>query len=88
LLQRYDHQPLPEEVTAFLEACQRDGTALRSAGEAVFFDCRDAATTGLIASHDGLSDLCFRCSNTRLAVPAANVAKFRKLVRALGLGIV
>jgi len=86
-LQHCDSQPLPETVQGFLRTCEGDGKALRSRGEAWLFDCRDADTTAMICGQEQLKDLCHRCGETRLAVPAAHLARFRKVVRSLGLGV-
>lgn len=86
-LARCDCQPLPETVQGFLRTCESDGKALRSRGEAWLFDCRDADTTDMICARKELKDMCYRCGETRLAVPAEHVAKFRKVVRSLGLGV-
>ena len=86
-LQRCDSQPLPETVLGFLKTCESDGKALRSLGEACLFECRDAKTTTMICAQPQLKDLCFQCGETRMAVPAAQLSKFRKVVHSLGLGL-
>lgn len=78
---------LPETVENFLKAIQRDATAVRALGEAVLFDCRDAETAKLLHADKTLKKLCQPCGKTQLVVPIAELAKFQKRVRTLGLGI-
>jgi hypothetical protein len=86
-LQRCDNQPLPETVRGFLKTCEDDGKALRSCGEASLFECRDANTCAMICAQPQLQNRCLRCGETQLAVPAAHLETFRKVVRSLGLGV-
>lgn len=88
VLQQFDRQPVPETVAGFLKSCERDATALRAGPEARFFDCRDAATAAMICSRKELKDICFGCGDARLAVAAAQEARFRKVIQSLGLGVV
>jgi hypothetical protein len=87
-LQGCDDQPLPETVVGFLETSERNGKAVRSRGEATIFECRDAETTRLLCTQSELQGKCFRCGDNLVAVPDAHIAKFRKVVRLLELGIV
>jgi len=86
-LQICDDQPLPETVQGFLKTCESDGKALRTCGEAWLFECRDANTCAMIYAQPQLKNHCLRCGETQLAVPAAQLATFRKVVRSLGLGV-
>jgi hypothetical protein len=88
LLREADQNTLPETVEGFLKNVQRDATAVQSLGEATLYNCRDAATASMILENKSLKNLCHPCGETQLAVPAKNLAKFQKQVRALGLGIV
>lgn len=87
-LQERDEQPLPETVEAFCKASESNGTAVRCKGEAVLFECRDAATATLLCRQKELDRLCYRAGETTIAVPSAHVPKFRKCARSLGFGVV
>ncbi len=80
-------QPLPPEVEDFLSTCESNGKALQRKTDALVFDCRDAETTERLASERELANLCFRIGRSRLVVPAEHEAKFRKVIREIGLGI-
>ncbi len=86
-LEERDDQPLPESVVAFLRQARADGEAVRQAGNAILFECRDAATAGMISKCKDLSGMCLWAGDTTLAVQEESVAKFRKQVRLLGLGV-
>ena len=88
ILRKADENFLPETVEGFFKTAQRDATAVQSLGEAMLFDCRDATTAAMIVEKKALSKLCHRCGESQLVVLAANLAKFQKQVRLLGLGIV
>ena len=81
-------QPLPPGVGGFFKTCESNGSALRRRTDALVFDCRDAETTERLTFEKELANLCFRIGKCRLVVPAEHEAKFRNLVRELGLGIV
>ncbi len=81
-------RPLPEDVARFLETAERDGTALRRKGQALIFECRDEETAARICSLEPLRNRCFRIGVAGLVVPAEHEARFCKLVRESGLGIV
>lgn len=87
-LQERDEQPLPETVEAFCNASESNGTAVRCTGEAVLFECRDAATATLLCRQKELDRLCYRAGETTIAVPGTHVQKFRKCARSLGFGVV
>jgi len=87
-LENCDDQPLPQSVEGFLRSSESDGTALRSQGDAFLFDCRDSQTAELVVSRKELLNLCDRIGPNGLVVPTVHEAKFRKVVRELGLGIV
>ena len=87
-LRQCDDQPLPETVEGFFKTCESDGRALQNRGEAQLFECRDAKTATAVYAQKELLNQCFRIGETHLAVPTAHLAKFRKVVRSLGLGIV
>lgn len=87
-LQERDPQPLPETVEAFCRASEKNGTAVRSTGEAVLFACRDASTAALLCQQKELDRLCYRAGDTTIAVLSAHVPKFRKCARSLGFGVV
>lgn len=86
-LRNHDSQELPETVQAFIADSERNGQALQLGGEASFIRCRDAETANLICAQKELDDHCHRCNETLLAVASAQLPKFRKTVRSLGLGI-
>jgi hypothetical protein len=86
-LEERDEQPLPETVVAFLRLARADGEAVRQAGNAILFECRDANTAEMILKRKELSGICLRAGDTILAVREEAMAKFRKQVRLLGLGI-
>lgn len=86
-LEERDDQPLPETVVAFLRKIRADGEAVRQSGNAILFECRDAATAEMISKCKDLSGMCLRAGDTTLAVREETMAKFRKQVRQLGLGI-
>ena len=79
---------LPQPVDAFLRHAANNGTALRRAGNALTFECRDGETAGHLSSLKELRNLCFRLGERGLAVPVENETKFRRVVRENGLGIV
>lgn len=82
-----DDQPLPETLRSFLEQARENGKALRQSGAAVLFECRDAQTADVIAASRELAGLCLRAGATTLAVREEALARFRKYIRTLGLGI-
>ena len=86
-LEERDDQPLPETVVAFLRQVRADGEAVRQSGNAILFECRDAATAEMISKCKELSEICLWAGDTTLAVQEESVAKFRKQVRLLGLGV-
>jgi hypothetical protein len=87
-LQERDDQPLPDAAETFCRASESNGTAVHSTGEAILFECRDAATAALLCRQKELARLCFLAGKTTIAVPTAHVPKFRKCARSLGLGVV
>lgn len=86
-LEERDDQPLPQTVVAFLRKVRADGGAVRQAGNAVIFECRDVDTAEMIANCKGLSGICLRAGATTLAVREEAMTKFHKQVRLLGLGV-
>lgn len=86
-LRQHESQELPETVQAFLAESERKGQALQIGGEATFIRCCDAATADLICAQKELQNHCHRCGETLLAVASAQLPKFRKIIRSLGLGI-
>ncbi|MCH7227838.1 hypothetical protein [Haloferula sp. A504] len=86
-LEERDDQPLPETVVAFLKQARDNGAAVRQSGSAVLFECRDAATAEMIAGAKELTGICLRAGETTLAIREDKLARFRKQVRLLGLGI-
>jgi hypothetical protein len=86
-LQNDDDMPLPESVDAFIRQCLRNGKALKTIGNAVLIECRDAETTETIASHKETATLCLRAGPKMLAVRSEHVEKFRERVRLLGFGM-
>jgi len=87
-LQERDEQPLPETVEAFCKASESNGTAVRCTGEAVLFECRDAAAATMLCQQKELDHLIYRAGETVVAVPSAHVQRFRKCARSLGFGVV
>jgi len=87
-LQERDEQPLPETVEAFCRTSETNGTAVRCHGEAVLFECRDAATADMLCRQKEPDRLCYRAGETTIAVPCAHVPRFRKCARSLGFGVV
>ncbi len=85
-LEKSNGKTIPKSVEKFLKIAFDDAHALKRAGEATFFDCRDAKTADLILKQKTLKAICFRCSDTRLAIPAEHLLKFQKHIRKLGLG--
>lgn len=88
LLSQCNDQELPETVKGFFKTCESDGKALKRLGEAQLFECRDTNTAAVISSQNELKNACFRIGETQVVAPSARVAKFRKAVKSLGLGIV
>jgi hypothetical protein len=86
-LEERDDQPLPETTTAFLKQARENGGAVCRSGGAILFECRDARTADMISASKELSVICLRAGETTLAVREESLAKFRKQVRLLGLGI-
>jgi hypothetical protein len=86
-LQERDSQPLPPTMHSFLRAAAENGNALKRQGDAVLFQCRDAATSAMLAAHKDLAKLCYRAGETAVCVPEKHLPAFRKSVRAMGLGI-
>ncbi len=87
-LRSRDPQPLPQTVEGFLTAAERDGRAVRCRGEALLFECRDAATAELICTDKELRAICRPCGPAGITVLAAHAEKFRAGIRKLGLGVV
>ena len=87
-LRTRDPQPLPQTVEGFLEKAERDGRAVRTCGEAMLFECRDAETANLICSHKDLKNICHPSGGAHITVLAPHAEKFRNLVRNLGLGVI
>lgn len=85
-LEGCDEQLVPETIQGFFKTCQSNGQALRNAGEARLFDCRDSQTADLLFEQENLKALCRRCGETQLVVPEKHIPKFQKHVRSLGLG--
>jgi len=85
-LKQCNEQPLPKKVDLFLQAAVNDAQALKRAGDAIFFDCRDTKTADILFKEKALKAICFRCGDTRLAIPAEHLPKFQKHIRKLGLG--
>lgn len=81
-------QPLPPTVESYFKTRESNGSALQRKADALVFDCRDRETAERLASEKELVNLCFLISKNRLVVPAEHEAKFRKVIRTLGLGIV
>lgn len=88
ILRNADGNPLEKKVTRFFEIVKSDATAFRSLGDATLFDCRDAETAVTILAEKGFKNLCYRCGETKLVIPAAQLTKFQKKVRSMGFGIV
>jgi hypothetical protein len=87
-LSQCDDQPLPQTVEGFLKSCESDGKAVKSLGEAKLFECRDSNTVAVICNQAALKNTCFKIGESQLVVPSHHEAKFRKVVKSLGLGIV
>jgi len=85
-LNKHDDQDLPDTVKGFLRNCERTGKALQICGEAFLVRCRDAETADLICAQKELEGHCYRSGETALTVTAEQLAKFRKVVRSLGIG--
>lgn len=79
--------PLPEAVITFLEEVSVNARAVCQSGGAILFECRNADTADLICGSKELSTICLRAGKKTLAVRESGIAKFRKQVRELGLGI-
>lgn len=75
-------------MVGFFRTSKNNGTALRRKADALVFDCRDEEVAELLTSEKELSNLCFRIDNSRLVVPAEHEARFRKVIREFGFGIV
>jgi hypothetical protein len=86
-LEERDDQPLPETMIAFLKQTRSNGEAVRHCGGAILFECRDARAADMISACKDLTNLCLRAGETTLAVREESLARFRKQVRLLGLGI-
>lgn len=86
-LRKADEDALPDTVEGFLKTVHRDATAVRSLGEAFLYNCRDAETATLILAQKPLKNLCQRCGETQLAVPAAHLAKFQNKSARWGWGL-
>jgi hypothetical protein len=86
-LEERDDQPLPETMFAFLKQARENGEAVRQSGSAILFDCRDARTADMISARKELSKICLRAGESTLAIREEGLAKFRKQIRLLGLGI-
>ncbi len=87
-LSQHSDQLLPESVARFFKTSESNGRALKRLGEAQIFECRDTNTANMICEQNELKHSCFRIGAAQVAVPSARVAKFRKVVKSLGLGIV
>ena len=86
-LEERDDQPLPETTVAFLKRARENGGAIRQSGNAILYECRDARTAEMISNRKELSGICLCAGETTLAVREEGLAKFRKQVHLLGLGI-
>lgn len=86
-LESRDDNLLPESVESFIRQCERNGKALKRAGNAVLVECRDNETTDAIAGHRETGSLCMRAGPRTLVVRAAHLDKFREKVRLLGFGM-
>ncbi len=86
-LEERDDQPLPESAIAFLRQARENGQAMRQSGSAHLFECRDARTAKTVSANKDLARLCLLAGGTTLVVREEDLAKFRRHVRTLGLGI-
>jgi hypothetical protein len=83
-----DEQFIPDTIIGFLKKAESDAQALRNSGEMLLFTCRDSKTCHLIATHKDTAKFCLKCGDTQLVVFAEKMEKFRKVIHAMGLGIV
>ena len=87
-LESRDDQFLPDTVVGFLRKSESDAQALKRVGEMELLNCRDSQTRDLILTHKDTSKYCMKCGETQLVVFSNKLDRFRKVVHAMGLGIV
>jgi hypothetical protein len=85
-IERFDDQPLPETVDAFLDLTERNSTALHSEEPAVLLQCTSAEIARKIAEHEMTSKLAMLAGGVHLVVRKKNEAAFRKAVNTIGYG--
>lgn len=86
-LESREDMPLPESVDSFIRQCERNGKALKTAGNAVLIECRDNETAEAIAGHRETGHLCLRAGPKTLVVRTDHLEKFRERIRLLGFGM-
>ena len=87
-LESRDEMPLPDSVESFIRQSERNGRALKVAGNVVLVECRDAEIADAIAAHKETGSLCQRTGTKGLVVPANQLDKLRERVHLLGFGLV
>ena len=86
-LDERDDQPLPDPVEGFLRRMEHNATALKSRGDAMLLECANKEVLARMLEDKRVAKLCMRAGERHLVVRANAVARFRKAVRGLGLGI-
>ncbi len=81
------HADLPAAVASFFEDAAARARKLRDLGPARIVACEDAAVAVLLAGDRRLRDLCWRCGERHLVVPAAVEAEFRRRLSRLGYAL-
>lgn len=87
-LQAHTADDLPDEVLAFLHACDRSSKAFKTAGDATLVEGRDRSTVDAAMADSVLSKLAHRIGPKELVVRNEHTGKFRQRLLALGLGLV
>jgi len=86
-LQDHSSSALPESVQTFINQCQSDARAVKTAGAALLLQCCDAATAQRIAEGADTQRLCWRVEPRTLVIRVADADKFRSALYSMGLGL-
>ena len=78
---------LPAEVERLLGTAAERAALLRDVGDARLIECPDEELFALIAGDPGCAKWCLPAGEHHLVVRAADEARFRAAVRALGYGV-
>lgn len=83
---RFDDQPLPETVDAFLEVAERNSQALHSEEQAILIECISAEIAEKIATNAATAQLALLAGTNQLVIRKKDELAFRRAVHSIGYG--